>query len=230
MTASILYDYFRSSSCYRVRIALNIVYEDFQSRSIDLKNGAHKDDAYKSVNPQGLVPYYKDGDFELAQSMAILEYLNQKYPSAGLLYGTKEDQAYIRQMAMIIASDMHPYGNPRTWKGYLMDVMGHDQDEALSWMHYWLHQGFKDYEALLIKHGKSGQFTFGDKVSLADICLIPQLYNARRYGMDLSAYPMILDIEKNCIKKDEFIKAAPEHHSDAPKDLEPIHGLKSPIL
>ncbi len=229
MAESILYDYFRSSSCYRIRIALYMVGETFEARSIDLLKGDHKADAYKEINPQGLVPFYKDEHCEIAQSMAILEYLNQKYPQAELLHGSIEDQAYIRQMVMIVASDMHPYGNPRTWKGYLMEKLGHSQEEAMEWMHYWLHEGFKAYETFLVKQQKSGLFTLGDKVSLADICLVPQLYNARRFNVDLSAYPLIQEIEKNCIVQDAFIKASPEHHSDAPQDLAPIHGIASPI-
>lgn len=227
---SILYDYFRSSSCYRIRIALNLVGETAELRNVDLLNGAHKEKDYYAINPQGLVPFYKDGDVEIAQSMAILEYLNAKYPEAGLIQGSLEDQAYIRQMAMIVACDMHPYGNPRVWKGYLMGTLGHTEKDAMAWMHHWLHDGFKAYESFLKKQGKAGAFTWGDQPTMADICLIPQLYNARRFNLDLSAYETLRVIEKNCIIRDEFIEAAPEHHINAPAGLEPIHGRASPIL
>ena len=222
-----LYEYFRSSTSYRVRIALYLKGLEFKSVSVDLLKGEQKGDAFADVNPQGAVPYFIQGDVEIAQSQAIIEYLDEKYPDPALIFGSTEDKAYIRQMSSIISCEMHPFGNPSVWKGYLMGQKGFTQEEGVEWIHHWLHNGFKTYEGFLTKYNRHGSFTLGDQVSMADLCLMPQLYNARRFKMDLSAYPNTLKIEQNCVGLPAFVKAAPESHSDAPDDLEVIHGPQS---
>lgn len=219
-----LYDYFRSSSSYRVRIALYMKGLEFESKSIDLVSGEQRAADYKQHNPQGFVPTLVDGDVELTQSLAIMEYLDEKYPEPKLISGSTEDKAYIRQMALVVACEIHPLNNPKVWKGYVGKKLGADETQSMDWYHHWITEGFTAYEALLNKYGKAGKFTCGDTPSMADACLIPQIYNARRFNVDLSGFPKILEIEKNCMALDAFQKAAPESHPHAPEDLQPIHG------
>lgn len=225
-----LYDYFRSSACYRLRIALHLKGLDFKSIKVDLLKGEQLGEEYRKINPQGVVPYYVDGDVKLSQSLAIMEYLDAKYPDPPLVFGSDEEKAYIRQLALGIAADTHQLGHPKVWKGYLMGKLGMSEEQALEWVHHWVGNGLRGYEGILEQAGRAGPFSLGDAPSMADICLIPQLYAARRNGVDLEPYPTIRAIEKNCITMDAFIKAAPESHPDAPEGLEPIHGRASPLL
>lgn len=225
-----LYDYYRSSASYRVRAALAFKKVTYETVSVDLLKGEQKSDAYKQHNPQGFVPTLVDGDLELTQSMAIIEYLDDKYGDPKLVFGSAEDKAYIRQMAQVIACETHPLNNPKVWKGYVGAKLGADDQQMQDWYAHWVIEGLTAYEALLNKYGKAGKFTCGDQPSMADLCLIPQLYNARRFNVDLSPYPKTMDIEKNCIALEAFQKAAPESHPDAPADLEPIHGPDAPFM
>jgi maleylacetoacetate isomerase len=225
-----LYDYYRSSACYRVRIALQIKGLAYESINIDLFKGEQLSENYKSVNPQAVVPYYVDGGVQIGQSIAIIEYMDAKYPDSPLVYGSEEDKAYIRQLALLVACEMHPFSHPKVWKFYLPDRLGATPEQGKEWLNHWLGEGFRGYEGLLNKYGKSGVFSFGDKPSMADLCLVPQLYAARRNGLDLKADPKILQIEKNCIALKSFQAAAPESHPGAPADLEQIHGPRAPIL
>lgn len=219
-----LYDYFRSSSSYRVRIALYHKGLDFETIHVDLVKCEHREKPYTDLNPQGLVPFLIDGDFHLSQSPAILEYLQEKYPQKTLMPDDLESRAYVRQMAMIIACDIHPLNNLKVWKGYVGKILGADDDQMKDWYAHWIHQGLSAYEKLLVSSGYMGKFTCGDTPSLADLHLIPQLYNARRFYVPLSEYPNIMKIERHCLELEAFQKAAPECHANAPKDLEAIHG------
>lgn len=219
-----LYDYFRSSSSYRVRIALHHKGIDFETIHVDLVKGEHREKPYTDLNPQGLVPLLIDGDFSLSQSPAILEYLEEKYPQKPLLPDDVEARAYIRQMAMIIACDIHPVNNLKVWKGYVGKVLGADDQQLKDWYAHWIHQGLQAYEKLLTSSGRMGTFTCGNEISLADLHLIPQLYNARRFFVPLSDYPNIMKIERHCMELEAFQKAAPENHPNAPQDLEKIHA------
>ncbi|MCB9990417.1 MAG: maleylacetoacetate isomerase [Rhodospirillales bacterium] len=229
MTQFKLYDYYRSSASYRVRIALHYKSVPFEIEHIDLLAGEQKSDAYKKHNPQGLVPTLVDGDFELGQSLAILSYIADRYPDPSLMLGSSQDLAYIKQMALLVACEIHPLNNPKVWKAYVGAKLGADEQQMQDWFAHWITEGFTAYEALLEKQGRMGKFTCGNTPSVADVCLIPQVYNARRFHVDLSAFPKICAIEKNCIVLDPFIKAAPESHPYAPDDLEPIHGAHSPL-
>lgn len=220
----ILYDYFRSSSAYRVRIALYLKQLDFTSKSVDLVKAEQRSEEYLKLNPQGGVPFFVDGDVKFAQSLAMLEYLDETHPEPAIIYGAAEDKAYIRQLSYIIACDIHPLNNLKVWKGYVGKKLGADEAQLTDWYHHWINEGLKAYEATLAQNDKAGKFSFGDKPSMADICLIPQLYNARRFNVDLSAYPNILKIEKNCLAIEAFQKASPETHPDAPEGLEQIYG------
>ncbi|MCI5061100.1 MAG: maleylacetoacetate isomerase [Alphaproteobacteria bacterium] len=225
-----LYDYFRSSASYRVRVALYLKNLEFQIHSVDLVTGEQRAEEYTAQNPQGLVPTLVDGDVSLSQSMAIIEYLDDKYGAPKLVEGSAEDKAYIRQMAQIIACDTHPLNNLCVWKDYVGKKLGADESQMQEWYAHWITKGLSSYEEMLKKHGRAGKFTLGDQPSLADLCLIPQIYNARRFNVDLGAYPKILEIERNCVELDAFQKAAPEAQKSAPKDIEQIHGVNSPIL
>lgn len=225
-----LYDYFRSSSSYRVRIALHFKNIEFETEHVDLVSGAQREESFTGINPQGFVPALRDGDITLTQSPAILEYLEEQYPHIPLLPTKPEERAYVRQMAMIIACDIHPLNNLKVWKGYVGKVLGANEAQMKDWYAHWIHDGLKSYETLLVASKFPGKMTFGDTPTLADLYLIPQLYNARRFDVDLSAYPRICEIEHHCLKLEAFQKAAPESHVAAPDGLEVIHGPFSPLL
>lgn len=225
-----LYDYYRSSASYRVRIALAMKEIEYELVSVDLAGGAQKEQPYRAENPQGAVPYFVDDDVRIGQSLAIMEYLDEKYPQNPLIFGNAQDRAYIRQMALLVACDIHPLNNLKVWKGYVGKVLGAGEKQSQDWYAHWIHEGFTAYEALLEKQGMAGDFTCNDQPSMADLCLIPQIYNARRFNVDLSNYPRICAIEKNCMAMDSFQKAAPEAHRDAPDGLEVIHGPDAPFL
>lgn len=226
----ILHDYFRSSSSYRVRIALHHKNLDFEIRHVNLVKGEQRDDDYRSLNPSAGVPTLIDGDFKLTQSPAILEYLEEEYPQNPLMPTDKHARAYVRQMAMMIATDIHPLNNLKVWKGYIGKKLGADEAQQMQWYMHWIREGFAAYESLLSSENAAGEFTFGNAPSLADLHLIPQLYNARRFKADLSAYPNICAIEKNCMALKPFQQAAPESHPNAPDDLEIIHGRAAAFL
>jgi maleylacetoacetate isomerase len=159
-----------------------------------------------------------------------MEYLDAKHPQTPLVGGSDEDKAYIRQLSLLVACEIHGFSQPMVWKSYLAEKLGADDGQQKAWLAYWLGRGFDAYEGLLQKYGRAGAFSSGDAPTMADCCLIPQLYSARRVGFDLSPYPAILRIEENCIRLKAFIDASPEHHRDAPSNLEQIHGARSPIV
>jgi maleylacetoacetate isomerase len=226
----LLYDYFRSTSSYRVRIALSIKALDYQICHIDLLAGDHKSKEYVEKNPQGFVPMLEEDGHYLTQSLAIIEYLDESFPSPPLLFGTPSEKAFIRQLALIIACDTHPLNNPKVWKQYVGKTLGASEEQMTAWYQHWVVEGLRAYESFLDKSGASEKFSCGNRVSLADICLIPQLYNARRFDVCLSDFPRILKIEANCLGIEAFKIASPEAHPDAPEGLEQIHGPNSPLL
>lgn len=225
-----LYDYYRSSASYRVRIALALKEVAYETVSVDLLKGEHKQDAYKAINPAGTVPYFIHHDVAIGQSLATLEYLDDAYPGPLLVYGTPAQKALIRELSLIIACDIHPLNNPKVWKGYVGGIFKADEQQMQDWYHRWIHDGFKTYEATLKNSGYKGGYSCGAKPSMADLCLMPQIYNARRFDVDLSAYEAIRQVEEICVSHPAFIAAAPESHKDAPDDMPPIHGAHSPLL
>ena len=212
----ILYDYFRSSAAYRVRIALNIKQLDAKQQSINLKPGddVQHSEEYQKINPQGRVPYFVDGDFELGQSPAILEYLEESYPTPALLPQAIKDKAYVRQLAAIIGCDIHPLNNLSVLK-YLKAEFNADKSAISKWYSSWIIDGFSAFEALLVSRRSNGLFCFGNSTTLADLYLIPQVYNARRFEIDLTEFPTITSIEANCLTLESFQKAVPEAQADA---------------
>lgn len=216
-----LYGYFRSTAAYRVRIALALKGIECEHISVHLvKDGGeqHKPD-YKDLNPQALVPTLIDGDMVLGQSMAILEYLEEKYPNTPILPKDLEQRAFIRQIANIIACDIHPVNNLKVLN-YLLQNLQADQQQKGDWYQTWIQQGFTAIESLL--KGQTGHkhtYSCGEDISIADICLVPQVYNARRFDVPLDNFPTITKIERNCLEHAAFITACPENQADTPEDL-----------
>jgi maleylacetoacetate isomerase len=207
-----LHDYWRSSAAYRVRIALNLKGLAYQQISIDLRAGAQRSSAYRSRNPQGLVPYLQDGDVGLGQSFAIMEYLEERYPEPPLLPRAPAARADVRALALLIVCEIHPLNNMRVLQ-YLERQSGVAEPDRLAWYRHWIGQGFEPIEAVLADRGDP--FCFGDTPTMADLCLVPQVYNARRYTCDLEPYPTIRAIDQRCRQIDAFAGAAPELQPDA---------------
>jgi len=207
-----LYSYWRSSAAYRVRIALNLKGLDYEQKPIDLRTGAQSGVGYKLLNPQGFVPYLIDGDVGLNQSLAIIEYLDETYPDPPLVGTDPITRARARAAAQIVACDIHPINNLRILK-YLKAEMGQEQDAIDDWYRHWMAEGFKPLEE--IAEASPGPYLFGDTVTLADICLAPQMYNARRLRADTSKFPSLVEADKALMKLPAFLKARPEAQPDA---------------
>lgn len=211
-----LYGYFRSSAAFRVRIALNLKGLDVEHASVNLKpgvDGQHTAE-YKRLNPQSRVPFYTEDDFQLGQSPAILEYLEDMYPEPALLPKDLREKAYIRQLSALIACDIHPLNNLSVLK-YIRAEFGADEEAVNTWYRHWISLGFTTLEALLTDSKATGLFCFGDTPTLADVYLVPQLYNARRFDVSLEAFPTLVRIDHDCMKLSAFQAALPENQSDA---------------
>lgn len=212
-----LYTYFRSSAAFRVRIALAIKNLNYQMIPIHLvkEGGQQKTEAYKQINPQGLVPTLEtnNGDI-LTQSLAILEYIEESYPKPALLPKDLIPRAYVRSVANQIACDIHPLNNLRVLK-YLEEKLLQPKDSVNNWYQYWIEQGLKPLEKNIASSRYKGIFCCGDQPTMADICLIPQLFNARRFNCRLDIYPTLLAVEAECLKHPAFIKSLPQNQPDA---------------
>jgi maleylacetoacetate isomerase len=207
MSRPILYDYFRSSAAYRVRIALNLKGIDYESRQIDLREDQQKSGEYRALNPQGLVPMLEIDGHRLTQSLAIINYLDLRYPNQPLLPASAAERAHVVAMAMTIACDIHPLNNLRVLR-YLKNEFGHSQDEVDAWYRHWITEGLPAVEALAAP--RAGKFLFGDAPTGADVCLVPQLFNARRFDVPLDAYPTLLRAEENANRIEAFAAAHPD--------------------
>ena len=207
MSRAILYDYFRSSAAYRVRIALNLKGVDYESRSISLIDGAQKGDAYRSLNPQGLVPALEIDGRLLTQSLAIMDYLNAQFPEPRFVPEEPGDRAHVLAMALLIACDIHPLNNLRVLK-YLGGQLGVAEAERNRWYAHWIAEGLAALESLAAS--QAGEFLFGDSPTMADVLLVPQLYNARRFDVPLDAYPTLLRADANANRLEPFAAAHPE--------------------
>lgn len=211
-----LYTYWRSSAAYRVRIALNLKKLRHELIPVHLvRDGGeqHKPD-YRAINPQGLVPTLLDGERQLRQSLAILEYLDEVYPEPPLLPATPRDRARVRGIANLIACDIHPLNNLRVLQ-FLEKEMAQGDKARRNWYVYWLEEGFNALEQLLAEHPSTGIFCEGDEPTVADICLVPQVYNARRFELDMKRYPTIARIDEACQSLPAFADAAPDNQPDA---------------
>ena len=209
-----LYTFFRSSASYRVRIALNLKGLEYEQIPIHLRRGEQFSPAYKTINPQALIPTLEDGGRVFTQSLAILEYLEERYPDPPLLPHDPADRATVRSMALIIACEVHPIQNLRVLK-YVSNELKHSDDDVNRWARHWITLGFTALEEKVRSIPVEGKFCFGNVPSLADICLVPQLANARRFGCELAAFPALLRIERNCAALPAFADAAPEKQPDA---------------
>ena len=207
-----LYDYWRSSAAYRVRIALNFKGLSYEQVPVDLRAGAQRAPGFLEINPQGLVPVLEDNGVRLTQSLPILNYLEERYPEPPLLPKDAPGKATSRAMAVAIACEIHPLNNLRVLQ-YLEHELGLTEAQRLSWYRHWVAEGFGAIETMLAR--SAGAFCVGDAPSLADVCLVPQAYNARRYQCDLEPYPTIRRIDERCREIDGFARAAPERQPDA---------------
>ncbi|MEA3412370.1 MAG: maleylacetoacetate isomerase [Pseudomonadota bacterium] len=209
-----LYSYYRSSAAFRVRIVLNLKGLEYDAIPVDLMRVDNENGEYREVNPQGFVPTLKDIQRLFHQSLAISEYLEETYPESPILPSLARDRAQVRVLSQMVACDIHPLNNLRV-QDYLRDKL-HASDEVVhEWYRHWIREGFLAIEALLKRSVATGEFCHGDTPTLADACLVPQVYNARRYQCDLSAYPTILRIEANCQALPAFREAVPENQPDA---------------
>jgi maleylacetoacetate isomerase len=213
MSKPVLFGYYRSSAAYRVRAALAWKGIEFDTSPVHLVKGEHKAPDYLDIQPQGLVPALQIDGQTLGQSMAILEYLEETRPEPALLPGTPAGRATVRWMAELVVADIHPINNLRVG-AYLRGTLGLADAAVVSWMHHWMVQGFDALETLVRTHG--GLFCHGDAPSLADICLVPQMYNARRFDLDLSAYPKLVTIDARCRDLPAFASAHPDKQVDCP--------------
>ena len=207
MSQVILYDYYRSSAAYRVRIGLNLKRIAYESRPVDLLEGAQRSDEYRTLNPQGLVPMLEIDGERFTQSLAILGYLDQKFPNIPLLPSRAEARTHVLEMALTVACDIHPLNNLRVLK-YLKGELGHSQEEVDAWYRHWIVEGLGALEQMAAR--RSGGFLFGDAPTMADVCLVPQLYNARRFDVPLDDYPTLLRADENASKLDAFARAHPD--------------------
>jgi maleylacetoacetate isomerase len=205
-----LYDYYRSSASFRVRIALNIKGLNYNIIPIHLLNngGEQFSDQYQQLNPQCLVPTLQDDNQLITQSLAIIEYLEEVHPQPSLLPNTPFEKALVRSFALTIAADLHPLNNLRVLN-YLKNEFTLSEEQKNQWYQHWIHKGLYALETQLTTHQLARDFCFGNTITLADVCLVPQMYNARRFSCDLNAYPTLVRIDAHCQQHAPIISAYP---------------------
>ena len=209
-----LYTFFRSSTSYRLRIALAFKGLDYRPHYVSLPKMEHRQDSYLALNPQGLVPALVDGGAVFTQSLAIMEYLDETHPDPAFLPPAAADRAYVRALSQIIGCDIHPLNNVRVLK-YLQGRWEFSDAERDEWYQHWIAEGLRNYEAMLAGSGKAGRFSLGDSVTAADICLVPQLFNAQRFNCDLAPYPRANAIMAACLELPCFEQTQPKYQPDA---------------
>ena len=207
MSRIILYDYYRSSAAYRVRIALNLKGVQYEQRQVNLREDEQKSDDYRKLNPLGLVPMLEIDGHRLVQSLAIINYLDLRFSNVPLIPAAAAARAHVVAMCLTIACDIHPLNNLRVLK-YLKNELSQPQDEVDRWYAHWIREGLPALEAIAAP--RAGKFLFGDGVSAADVCLVPQLYNARRYNVPIDDFPTLLRAEENANKIEAFAAAHPD--------------------
>lgn len=210
------YTYANSSAAYRVRIALNLKGLKPELVFVNLlkDGGEQRKPEYKAINPQGLVPAFADGGHAMGQSLAIIEYLDETHPSPELLPRDAWGRARVRQIALAIACDIHPVNN-LSIRQYLKSPLGQSDAEIAAWYRHWIDRGFAALEALLSASPETGRFAHGDTPTLADICIVPQVYNARRFKIPLDDYPTLVRVDQEARELKAFADAAPEMQPDA---------------
>jgi maleylacetoacetate isomerase len=209
-----LHNYFRSSAAYRVRIALALKGLAYEYVPVHLGRGERRQPGYTALNPQGLVPALIIDGRAITQSLAIIEYLDERHPEPPLLPATPEARARVRSIALSIACDIHPLNNLRVLQ-YLTKVLAISDDAKNAWYRHWVQVGLAALETQMRAETATGEFCHGDTPTMADVCLVPQIANARRYDVPLDAYPTLLRIDANCRALPAFASAAPERQPDA---------------
>jgi len=210
-----LYTYCRSSAAYRVRIALNYKGLAYQSEYVHLlkDGGQEKSEDYRKINPQQLVPSFADGNNIITQSLAIIEYIEETHPTPALLPSSASDRAFVRSLAMNIACDIHPLNNLRVLT-YLDKELNIDKENRETWYRHWINEGFSALEEQLARIKNKSDYCFSNQITLADICLIPQVYNGMRFKCNIESYPIINQIYQNCMKLAAFKQSSPEEQVD----------------
>ncbi|WP_206997317.1 maleylacetoacetate isomerase [Trinickia mobilis] len=211
-----LYSYFRSSASYRVRIALNLKNLPYDYVPIHLvrSGGEQLTPEYRKLSPDALVPTLVDGNAVIQQSVAIIEYLEETHPNPPLLPRAPLDRAYVRALALQIACEIHPLNNLRVLK-YLKHELKVDEAPKSAWYRHWIESGFGTFEGRIANDARTGKFCFGDTPTLADLCLVPQVFNAQRFNVDTQRYPTIQRIYDHAMQFDAFASAAPGQQPDA---------------
>jgi maleylpyruvate isomerase len=210
-----LYGYYRSSASYRIRIILNFKGLEWENEPVMLNADEHHAEAFRTLNPMGFVPVLDTGTAVLSQSPAIAEYLEERYPDPALLPGDPLMRAQVREMQSLIGCDIHPLQNLRVLK-HLRAGFRQDDEGVAAWCRKWIGEGFRAFESLAQQRSVNGCHSVGDSLTMADVWLIPQLYNARRFQLDLAAFPTITSIGAHCLRLDAVAAAQPQRQPDAP--------------
>ena len=206
MPTPVLFYYYRSSASYRVRIALNLKGVEYERLAVNLLEGEQKGESYRARNPQGFVPMLEVGELRMTQSIAIVAWLEATYPEPRLLPADPGQAAHVRALALTIACDIHPLNNLRVLKH--LTGLGLDQSARDEWYRHWVREGFDALEALAAP--RAGRFLYGDAPTLADLCLVPQMYNARRFEVELDSYPTLVRADAEANRLDAFARAHPD--------------------
>jgi maleylacetoacetate isomerase len=209
-----LHTYFRSSASFRVRIALALKGVAHDCAYVSLVKGEHAADAFRALNPQSLVPALEDGGRTLIQSLAIMEYLEERHPEPPLLPRDPLDRAYVRAVCGIVACEIHPLNNLRTLK-HIRRTFGLDEQGVNAWYRHWIADGMAMLERYIVAEGRAGRHAFGDAPTMADCCIVPQVFNAKRYECDLDPYPRVMRVFDECMKLVAFDRAQPAKQADA---------------
>ena len=212
-----LYGYYRSSASYRLRIILNFKGLDWEYEAVNLLKGEQKAEKYRAMNPLGLVPVLDTGEAVLAQSPAIAEFIEEKYPHPALLPPDPTGRARVREMVHSIGCEIHPLQNLGVLL-HLKETYSLDDAAVQAWGRKWIDRGFSAFETLALERTSDGQYSYGDSLTLADVWMIPQLYNAHRFEMDLTPYPTIVAIDEHCQTLDGVAAAHPLNQPDAPSE------------
>lgn len=209
-----LYTYFRSSAAFRVRIALNLKGLDYEPVFVHLPKGEHRKPDYRAINPQALLPTLEDAGKLLTQSLAIIEYLDERQPHPPLLPKDALGRARVRSLAMLVACEIHPLNNLRTLQ-HLKRALGQNDEQVNSWYRHWIADGLARFEADLADASSTGKFCHGDQATMADCCLVPQIFNAQRYRCDTAPYPTVMRVFAECMQLAAFDRAQPAKQPDA---------------
>jgi maleylacetoacetate isomerase len=209
-----LYTYFRSSAAFRVRIALNLKGLAYEPEFVNLPKGKHREAGFVEMNRQALLPSLVDDSVRFNQSLAIIEYLEETRPTPALLPKDAAGRARVRSLSLLVACEIHPLNNLRTLQ-YLRRQLGQNEEQIKTWYRHWIDDGLAKLEAELAHGKQTGRFCHGDSATMADCCLVPQVFNAQRYESDLAPYPTVMRVFDQCMKLDAFDRAQPSRQADA---------------